>query len=123
MLNLDIKGTEIELTDAISSAIEEKLASLDKYLETVGTPRELRIEVGRTTQHHNKGQLYRAEANLKMPGHFIRAEETADDLYAAIDLLKDRLKREIIKATKAKIDEHREGAREAKEQGTETELV
>lgn len=123
MLKVDIKGAEIELTEAIVSSIETKLATLDKYLATVGTPRDLRVEVGKTTHHHNKGQLFRAEANLKIPGHLIRAETTSYKLYDAIDLVKDDLKREILKVTKTKIDEKRAGARTAKEKGTETELV
>jgi putative sigma-54 modulation protein len=123
MLNLDIRGIEMELTDAIVSSIENKLASLDKYLESVGTPRELRVEAGVTTHHHNKGQIYQAVANLTIPGHKIRVEESAADLYDAIDRLKDKLKLEIIKVTKTRIDEKRTGAREAKEQGTETELL
>lgn len=123
MLNLDIRGTEMELTDAIVGTIEEKLASLDKYMETVGTPRELRVEVGKSSHHHNKGEVFQVLANLNIPGHAIRVEETASDLYGAIDLAKDKLKNEVIKITKAHIDEKRSGARAAKEQGTETELV
>jgi putative sigma-54 modulation protein len=123
MLKLDIRGTEMEITEAISAAIEEKLATLDKYLESVGTPRELRVEVGKTTHHHNKGEVFRVDANLVMPGHVIRVEETASDLYGAIDLAKDKLKNEIIKVTKSQIDVKRDGAREAKENATETELI
>ena len=123
MLNLDIRGIEMELTDGIVSSIENKLASLDKYLESAGTPRELRVEAGVSTRHHNKGQIYQAVANLSIPGHQIRVEESAADLYDAIDRLKDKLKLEIIKVTKTHIDEKRHGAREAKDQGTETKLV
>jgi putative sigma-54 modulation protein len=123
MLNIDIRGTEIELTDGIVSAIETKLASLDKYMESVGTPRELRVEAGMSTHHHNKGQIFRAVANLTIPGHQIHVEESAADLYDAIDRLKDKLKLEIVKVTKAHIDGKRDGSREAKEQGTETELI
>lgn len=123
MLKLDIRGIEMEVTEAIASAVEEKLATLDKYLETAGTPRELRVEVGKTTHHQNKGEVFSAQANLMIPGHVIRVEETAFRLYDAIDMLKDALKREILKITKSVIDEKRSGAREAKEQATETELV
>ena len=123
MLKIDIFANDMELTDAIRSAIETKLGTLDKFLEHAGTPQELRVDVGKTTQHHNKGQLFRAEANLRIPGDLIRAENTSYELYGAIDLLKDELKREIVKKTGAKTDSVRDGARRAKEQGTETELV
>jgi ribosomal subunit interface protein len=123
MLNLDIRGVEMELTEGIVGAIEAKLASLDKYLESVGTPRELRVDAGVSTHHHNKGEIFRAVANLSIPGHKIRVEEEGEDLYGAIDGLKDKLKAEIIKITKSHVDEKRAGGREAKEEGTETELL
>ena len=123
MLKIDIHGNEMELTDAIVAAIETKLGALDKYLTHIGEPKTLRVEVGKTTHHHNKGQLFRAEANLSLPGRLIRAENTSYELYGAIDLVKDELKREILKMISAKTDARRDGARAAKEEGTETELV
>jgi putative sigma-54 modulation protein len=123
MLKMDIRGEEMELTAAIIEAIEKKLGALDKYLESVGTPKDLRVVVGKTTDHHNKGQIFKAEAELVIPGHNIHAEVMSDELYAAIDLLKDEMKNRLLKTVKTTIDQRRDGAREAKEQGTETELV
>ncbi len=123
MLKIDIHGTDMELTGAITTAIETKLGALDKYLTHIGEPKTLRVEVGKTTHHHNKGQVFRAEANLNLPGCLIRAENTSYELYGAIDLVKDELKREILKLVGSKTDARRAGERKAKEQGTETELV
>jgi ribosomal subunit interface protein len=123
MLKIDIHGEEMELTDAIVAAVNEKLGPLDKYLASVGTPKVLRVSVGKTTKHHNKGELFKADGELTIPGHYIHAEIVAEELYAAIDMLKDDLKNRILKTVKTVIDQHRDGAREAKEQGTETELV
>lgn len=123
MLKIDIHAEDMELTDAIAAAINEKLGTLDKYLASVGTPKMLRVNVGKTSQHHNKGEVFKAEGELTIPGHYIHAEIVAEELYAAIDMLKDDLKNRIHKTVKTAIDLHRDGAREAKEQGTETELV
>jgi ribosomal subunit interface protein len=123
MLKIDIHAEEMELTDAIAAAINEKLGGLDKYLGSVGTPQGLRVNVGKISQHHNKGEVFKAEAELTIPGNVIHAEATATVLYAAIDILKDDLKNRLVKVVKTAIDHHRDGAREAKEQGTETELV
>jgi len=123
MLKIDIRGEEIELTEAITEAVEKKLGALDKFLESVGTPKELRVNVGKTTDHHNNGKIFMAEADLLIPGHKIHAEAMGDELYAAIDKLKDELKNRLLKTVKSTIDQHRAGAREAKEQGTETKLV
>jgi putative sigma-54 modulation protein len=123
MLKIDVRAENMELTDAIASAIDEKLGSLDKYLESIGTPKELRVNVGKTTNHHNKGEVFKAEADLLIPGHTIHAEATETELYAAIDILKDELKNRLVKVVKTTIDLHRAGGRQAKEQGAETELV
>lgn len=113
----------MELTEAIVSAVEKKLRTLEELLSTVGAPHELRVDAGKSTRHHNKGEVFKATADLKIPGRVIRAEATSEDLYSAIDEVRDKLRNEILKATKSRIDEKRSGAREAKERGTETELV
>lgn len=123
MPKLALRAEEMELTDAISDAIEKKMANLDKYLANLGTPQELRIVVGKTTQRQNKGNIFKAEADLVIPGHTIHAEVVGEDLYAAVDTLKDELKNLLTKTVKTEIGLHRAGAREAKENGTETELV
>lgn len=92
-----IKGTNIQITPAINDYIEKKIGGLRKYLQRLDSPAVMmRVEVGRTTAHHRKGEIFRAEANLAVPGRLIRAEEENDDLYTAIDLMHDGLKREII---------------------------
>jgi len=123
MLKIDVKTTGIEMTDGIAAAIRQKIGSLDKFLAHVGTPREARVEVGRTTEHHRKGEVFRVETNLRIPGKVLRAVAVSYRLYDAIDLVKDELKREITKAVRSKVDAARAGVREAKAQGTETDLL
>jgi ribosomal subunit interface protein len=123
MLKIDIRGEEMGLTEAIVDAIEKKLGGLDKYMETISDPKTLRVNVGKVSDHHKKGDIFKAEADLLIPGHKIHAEINASELYAAIDLLKDELKVRLVKLVNTTTDHHRDGARAAKEQGTETELV
>jgi len=123
MLNIDIRGEEMGLTEAIIGTIEKKLGSLDKYMATIGDPQTLRVNVGKVSDHHKKGNIFKAEADLLIPGHKIHAEIDASELYAAIDQLKDELKNRLIKLVDTTTAHHRDGAREAKEQGTESELV
>jgi len=123
MLNIDIRGEEMGLTEAITHAIEKKLGSLDKYMATIGDPQTLRVNVGKVSDHHKKGNIFKAEADLLIPGHKTHAEIDASELYTAIDQLKDELKNRLIKLVDTMTAHHRDGAREAKEQGTETELV
>jgi putative sigma-54 modulation protein len=89
-MKINIKGTGIELTPAITSYVEKKLSAVDKYLD-VSESVVAQVEVGKTTNHHKSGDVFRAEAHLMGGGiDFYTVSEQAD-LYAAIDLLKDEI--------------------------------
>lgn len=92
-------GKYIELTDAIRSYTETKLGMLEKFCEGY-SPCDVRVEVGKTSEHHNKGKIWRAEYTLTIPGTSLRAEATEEDLYAAIDRAKDLLKEQLLEYKK-----------------------
>lgn len=92
-----IKATGIELTDAIRDAVENDLTALDPLMSRWGESVSADVEVGKTTNHHHKGEIFRAEINLHIPGKTLRAEETAEDLYAAIKEAVRTLGREVVK--------------------------
>ena len=72
------------------------------------------VHVGKDTNHHNKGEVFSCSATLELSGDVIRVERTADDLYKAIDKVKDHL-RETLSQLKDKIvDGHQEGSDEEK---------
>ncbi len=61
-----------------------------------GKPRvEVWVEIGKTTSHHQKGDIFRAEAQMRFPGKSLRAESKRDDLKLAITEIKDELQREL----------------------------
>lgn len=93
-MNIKIKGTKMELTPAIEAAINDKFGGLDKYFDNIIG---CEVEVGKTSNHHNKGDVFRAEVNLEVPKKVIRAEAETDDLYKSLTEVKDKLKIEIIK--------------------------
>ncbi|HYC34158.1 MAG TPA: ribosome-associated translation inhibitor RaiA [Candidatus Paceibacterota bacterium] len=94
MLKQHLKATNIELTDAISDYVEKKIGVLEKIiapqLESLAE-----VEVGKTTNHHNKGDVFRAEVNLTMGDKQLRAVAVENDLYKAIDKVKDGIVREV----------------------------
>ena len=92
-----IKGTNIDLTDAIKDAVESELSTLDALVERWGEAASADVEVGRTTHHHQKGEVFRAEVNLQIPGKLLRAEDENEDLYVAIKNVADTLQRELVK--------------------------
>lgn len=98
-----MKATGFELTPAIAAYAEEKVRHMEKFLVSVQEPKRALIELEKTTNHHNKGQIFRAEVMLELPGKMLRAEATNEELYAAIDEVKDILERQVVqyKETKA----------------------
>ena len=84
----------MDLTAAIKTYIEEKLGGVAK-LCTKFEPCDVRVDVGRTTEHHQKGDVFSAEFNLTIPGTLLRAEAVMDDLYAAIDKASAELRRQV----------------------------
>jgi ribosomal subunit interface protein len=58
----------------------------------------VRIELGKTSDHHEKGKIFKAEGHIALPQRpDVYAESVEEDLYAAIDLMTDGLKRQLLK--------------------------
>ena len=96
-MKINITTKNFELTPAIREYIETKMDYLDRFVEGWATEGgvELDFDAGRDTNHHNKGQVYYAEANLKVPGTMLRVKKSAEDLHVAIDAVKDVLAEQI----------------------------
>lgn len=97
-MNFLVKVTNLELTPAISLYIEKVFNSLEKLIVSLGEANvETRIEVGRSSYHHKKGDIFFAEVNLVCGKKLIRNRVENSNLYAAIDEVKDNLRRELTK--------------------------
>lgn len=102
-MQIVIKGTNMELTEAIKDYVNEKVGSLEKYFDGI---LEARVDVGIISHHHQKGDIFRAEVNLEVPQkHVLRAEAEREDLYAAINEVKDELQLQL-KKFKEKLRAH-----------------
>jgi putative sigma-54 modulation protein len=112
-MQLDIKTKDIELTDAIRSHIEAKMASLDAKVARFGDSVTAEVEVGKTTSHHHKGEIFRAEVHVRLPGNTIYAEATHEDLYAAVNEAKHDADRQITAYKEKLQDSHQGGDDEA----------
>lgn len=90
-----LKYTGIESTDAITAAVDQKLEKIAQRVEKYGDAAMVEVEVGRTTNHHHKGEVYRAEMRMQLPGADMYAEAAHEDLYTAIGEATDGLMRQI----------------------------
>lgn len=95
-MNIKIRSINFDLTPAIEEYVNKKASSLEKFLQNKeGALCE--VEIGRTTKHHNTGDIFRAEVNIMIPGGkqvYAMAEEA--ELYTAIDIVRDEAERVIV---------------------------
>ena len=89
-MKMNIRGSKIKITSSINDYVETKIGKLDKYLEK---PDEITANVLVKV----KGKDQTVEVTIPMKKLILRAEETHNDLYAAIDLVLDKLERQIRK--------------------------
>ncbi len=88
-MNINIRTNGIELTEAIRSYVEEKFNSLEKFGKDLMLAE---VEVGKTTNHHQKGDIFSCSATLTIHGDVVKMEREAEDLYKAIDKVRDHLR-------------------------------
>ena len=89
-MNINIRGSKLEVTEAIQSYIEKRLAKLDKYFEN---PDEFTANV--LIRTHGMKEI--VEVTIPIKKVILRAEEASDDLYKSIDLVSEKLERQIRK--------------------------
>lgn len=102
-MRLAIQAKNIEHTEAIDAYVTKKLAELDRLLEPKEREEVAHVELAKTTNHHKRGKVYYAEITFHLKKKDFRAAEEGEDLYEAIDLMKDEIVREVKR--------HRERAR------------
>lgn len=103
-MEIIFKSKNFFLTPSVEDYVQKKIKTLEKFLKNFNQETiKFEVEVGRTTYHHRSGDIFRAEINLSLGGRLLRAESEQDDLFAAIDEVRDDLEQEI-KKFKAKKD-------------------
>ncbi|GIW21326.1 MAG: hypothetical protein KatS3mg068_0333 [Candidatus Sericytochromatia bacterium] len=93
MTKLVVKGKNIEVTEALKQYVAKKISKLDKFsnhiIEIV-----FELEVEKNPRISNNQKVY---VNVYVNGAVMRAEEASQDMYASIDMVIDKLDRQMIK--------------------------
>lgn len=89
-MDIIIRGSKLEITEAMESYAKEKISRLKKYLENSDdTHATILVKI--------HGHLHIVEVTIPLKNFILRAEESKDDFYAAIDTVTDKLERQIRK--------------------------
>jgi len=110
-MKLNIKATNFKITFKIRSYLEEKIGNLDKFMPEGDSSVEAWVELARTTYHHQTGDIFRAEVDIRLPGKILRAEAERENIFLAIDEVKDELQQQIKKYKDRLIAKKRRGER------------
>lgn len=94
-MNTNIKATNVELTSAIHDYLNKKIAAFDKLINKNDESAALNVVLAKITKHHQKGDIFKAEMNLHISGKVFQASSEEQDLFMAIDLVKDEMVREL----------------------------
>ncbi len=91
MLDFNIRGENVEVTPAIREYVEKKVEKLERYFsEGVDATAHVNLKVYSDKQT-------KVEITIPMKNLTLRAEERHNDMYAAVDLIVDKLERQIRK--------------------------
>jgi ribosomal subunit interface protein len=96
-MKLSIKAANTTLTPAITDYVTKRVQGLDKFIQQAVADGSAfaTVEVGKTSHHHNSGDIFRAEINLSVGGKMLRATADDSDLYVAVDKAKKDLAEEL----------------------------
>ena len=88
-MKYNIRGDKMLITDAIKDYTETKLGKLEKYFKDDDITANVLAKV--------RGNSQIVEVTIPTSKFILRSEEESDDLYAAIDLVSDKLERQVRK--------------------------
>ena len=100
-MRIETYGQQIEVTSALRDYVESKLARLKRHFDQ---PFDVRTQLSLNKPDH------KAEATVTFSGRVLHADASAIDMYAAIDLLADKLDRQVKKHKEKITDHHRADA-------------
>ena len=90
-MNKQLFSKNTEITEPLRVYIEERLDHQEHFNSEILAAR---VDISRD-QHHNKGDIFRVEVNLNLRGKLLRVVETCPDAREAIDLVHDKLARQL----------------------------
>ena len=93
-MKLVIQGKNIEITDAIRDYVNQKIERAVSHFESLTTEVDVHLSVARNPRINPKQT---AEVTIYVNGSVVRAEESSENLYASIDLVSNKIARQLRK--------------------------
>ncbi|MDD3852713.1 MAG: ribosome-associated translation inhibitor RaiA [Syntrophomonadaceae bacterium] len=87
-MKFDIRGRNIDITEALKDYTTKRLSKLEKYIEDV---KEAQVALS------VEGDDHKVEVTIPLNGMLLRGEEATDDMYTSIDMVVEKLEKQIEK--------------------------
>lgn len=97
-MNLQLTGHHLDVTPALREYVEKKLGRISNHFDHV-------IDVKVTLRVEKLAQ--KVEATIHVPGNDLHAESSDENMYSAIDILTDKLDRQVLKYKEKNSDHHK----------------
>jgi putative sigma-54 modulation protein len=101
-MKLVIHGKNIEITDAIREYVHQKIEKAVNHFQNITNEVDVHLSVARNPRINPKQA---AEVTIYANGSVIRAEESSESLYASIDLVADKIARQLRKYKERRQDQ------------------
>lgn len=99
-MNFIISGKNIDVTDGLKNAVQDKLGKLERYF-TPSTEIIVTLSVEKERQ--------KIEVTIPVKGNIIRSEQVSNDMYVSIDLVEEVIERQLRRYKNKLVDKHQEG--------------
>ncbi len=118
-MRINIKSVRVNLSPALKEYVRKKVGALGRFLKRFDKNDSVNaeVEIERTTEHHRHGEIYHASVDINLPGKKIRAEEENSDLLAAVEIAKDKAKKDIQKHKEKTVEKYSKRARRKRRPG------
>ena len=87
-MNVQVRGRNIQVTPALKDYVEKRLSKLDKFVENYN------FGEAQVTMKVEK-ESHRVEVTIPVNGMILRGEETTGDMYGSIDLVVEKLEKQV----------------------------
>ena len=91
-LEVDIYGRNMDITEQIETYVDKKVSKLDRYLSNID---QARVDLAFAKSARSAADRHVAQITITGKGYILRAEERADDIFAAFDAAVSKMQRRI----------------------------
>ena len=98
-MQITVSGHQVEITEPLRKYCAEKIGRVQKHFDHV---------INTTVVLHVQKTIHKAEGTIHASGATLHADAEGADMYAAIDLLADKLDRQVLKHKEKTTSHHRD---------------